>query len=161
MAEKKSNPFSLDAREGPERPHVARDWTEEEIAKKLAGYLEIPPEFWDQVRYGEHVRYFTKKDGFRPGGFVLKNPYDIKPKGAANEKRFIRLQNGFVEKAAGYAVWPVAYEDLERLYVKPNAATSVMMASQEIVTRKLNGNIRKLTEHIKTLELRLAALESK
>lgn len=159
MAEKKANPFDLGERDGPARPHPARDWTEAEVAEKLSGYLEVPPEFWEQVRYGSHVRYFTKKDGFRSGGFVLKNPYDIRPKGAAAEKRFIRLQNGFGEKVPGYAAWPVAYEDLDKLYVKPDAATLVTMANQEAVTRKLNENIRKLVDHIKKLEARLTALE--
>jgi len=155
MAEKKNNPFELGAREGPDRPTPARDWTEADIAEKLAGYLEIPPEFWDQVRYGEHVRYFTKKDGFRPGGFVVKNPHDIRQQGSSVDKRFIRLQNGFNDKAKGYAIWSAAYEDIEKLYVKPNAATSVLMRSQEIVTTKLNANIRKLAEKIKELEKRL------
>jgi hypothetical protein len=159
--EKKNNPFDLEARDGPARPHPARDWTEAEIIEKTAGYLEIPPEFWDQVRYGEHVRYFTKKDGFRPGGFVIKNPFDVRPKGATENKRFIRLQNGFNDKAREYAIWPVAYEDLDKLLVKPSAATSVVMLNQEIVTRKLNENIRKLMEHIKKQDARIAALEAK
>ncbi len=160
MADK--NPFDLDGRdEGPDRPHQARVWTAEEQAEKLSGYLEVDPEFWDQIRYGTHVRYVTKADGFRPGGFVLKNPFDTKPRGAAAEKRFIKLQNGFNDKARGYQQWVAAYEDIVKMYIKPDAGVLMMMKSLEIAVRGLNDNIRKLAEHQKKLGERVAALEGR
>ena len=157
MAEK--NPFNLEGRAGPARAHVARVWTEEEKAEKLSGYLDVPAEFWDQIRYGSHVRYETRADGFRPGGFVMKNPMDTKPKGGAVEKRFMKLQNGFNDKARGYQQWVVAYEDVVKFYIKPDAAVLVMMQSLESAVKGLNDNIRKLAEHAKKLEARLSALE--
>jgi len=160
MADK--NPFDLEGREGgPDRPHAAKVWTVEEQAEKLTGYLEISPEFWDQIRYGTHVRYITKDGQFRPGGFVLKNPYDTKARGAAEEKRFIKLQNGFNDKARGYQQWVLAYEDAGKIYMKPDAAVLMMMQNLETAVRGLNENIRKLAEHSKKLEARIAALERK
>jgi hypothetical protein len=162
MAFADKNPFDLEGRnEGPDRTRAAHVWTAEEQAEKLDGYLEIPPEFWDQIRYGTHVRYYTKAEGFRPGGFVAKNPFDTRPKGAAADKRFMKLQNGFNDKARGYQQWVVAYEDVARFYVKPDAAVLVMMQSLEAAVRGLNENIRKLAEHSKKLESRVVALEAR
>jgi hypothetical protein len=156
------NPFDLKGRDGgPERTHAARNWTPEEQAEKLTGYLEIPPEFWDQIRYGTHVRYMTKANEFRSGGFVLKNPYDTKPQGAAAEKRFIKLQNGFNDKAKSYAQWIAAYEDVARIWIKPDAGVLVMMQTLENAVRGLNENIRKIAEHSKKLETRIGQLEGK
>jgi hypothetical protein len=158
MAEK--NPFDLEGRDGgPERPHAARVWTAEEQAEKLNGYLEIAPEFWEQIRYGTHVRYVTKAGDFRPGGFVLKNPFDTKPKGGTVEKRFMKLQNGFNDKARGYASWLLAFEDAAKIYIKPDAGVLMVLQSLETAVRGLNENIRKLAEHSKKLEQRIAALE--
>jgi hypothetical protein len=162
MAQMVKNPFDLEGRaEGPDKAARARAWTPEEQAEKLSGYLEVPPEYWDQVRYGTHVRYFSKTEGFRPGGFVIKNPFDTKPRGGDVEKRFIKLQNGFNDKARGYQQWVVAYEDTEKIYIKPDAAVLVMMQSLEGVVKGLNDNIRKVAEHSKRLEARLVALERK
>ena len=160
MALADKNPFDLEGRDGgPDRTRGVRIWTAEEQAEKLSGYLEVPPEYWDQIRYGTHVRYFSKVEGFRPGGFVMKNPFDTKPKGAAVEKRFMKLQNGFSDKARGYQQWLVSYADTAKFYIKPDAAVLVMMQSLEIAVKGLNDNIRKLAEHSKKLEARIASLE--
>lgn len=161
MAGVDKNPFDLEGRnEGPEQWGPGRRvWTLEEQSDRLSGYLEIPPAYWDQIRYGKHVRYFTKAEGYRPGGFVLKNPFDTKPKGGAEDKRFIKLQNGFFEKARGYAQWIVAYEDIEKIYVKPDAEVLVTLQSLEVAVKGLNDNIRKIAEFTKKIDARLAALE--
>jgi hypothetical protein len=92
---------------------------------------------------------------------VSKNPFDTKPRGLTVEKRFMRLQNGFSDKVKGYASWLVAYEDLEKVYIKPDAATLVMLQILELATKGLNENIRKLAVHSRELEQRLAVLERK
>lgn len=156
------NPFDLAGRDGgPAKPAAARVYTAEEQAEKLHGYLEIAPEHWELIRYGTHLRYYLKTGEFRTGGFVLKNPFDTKPHGAPAEKRFIRLQNGFDPKARGYAAWLAAYEDLGRVFIKPDAGVHTVQASLEAAVRGLNENIRKLAEHARRLELRLAQLEQR
>lgn len=160
MADK--NPFDLDGRDGgPDRNKPARVWTAEEQAEKLHGYLEIEPAYWDQIRYGTHLRYYTKAGEYRSGGFVLKNPFDVKPRGENVEKRFIKLQNGFFDKAKGYAQWVVAYEDTARVFIKPDAGVIMTIKTLETAVRGLNENIRKLAEHAKKLEARVAALEGR
>ena len=158
-ASAKKNPFDLAGRGGPGRAQVARVWTAEEQAEKLKGYLEIPPEHWDQIRYGTHVRYYTKADGFRSGGFVLRNPFDVAAGDGGPVKRSIKLQTGFVAAAPGYVQWQAAYEDITKIFVKPDAATLVMMDGLEASVRGLNANIRKLLSYSEGLERRLAQLE--
>lgn len=156
------NPFNLDNKNGgPEQPYVAKTWTPDEQTEKLSGYLEIPPEFWAQIKYGTHMRYFTKDGTFRPGGFVLKNPFDTQPKGATEDKRFVKLQNGFYAKAQRYASWIVAYEDIKKIFIKPDAGVLTMMQNLVTAISGLNNNIRKIAEHSKKLEQRVGILERK
>ena len=167
-----ANPFDLDRRRSGGKARAAapapamtsvvpaRVWTAEEQAEKLSGYLEVPREHWEGVRYGTHVRYFTEADGFRAGGFVQKNPFEYRPKGATEDARGMRLQNGFDPRGRGYAAWFVNYKTITRLYLKPDASVLVLIASLEIAVRGLNDNIRKLAEHQKKMEARLAALEA-
>ncbi len=163
MADRKSgNPFELKARDvGPDRPHPSRIYTAEEQEKLLTGYLEIAPEFWPQIRYGTHMRYKTKKNEFRSGGFVMTNPFDTKPNGEAVEKRFFRLQNGFNAKTKNYQQWLAAYEDVAQVFVKPDAATLMIGKTVENAVKKLNENIRKLADHAKKLEARIAELSDR
>lgn len=146
---------------GQLRAQPVRTWTEEEIAEKLSGYIEVPPAHYDMVRAGSHIRYYTRADGFRPGGFVAKNPTDAAPQGANSEKRYIRLQSGYNERAPGYFSWVVAYEDLTKLFIKPDAASLTVMASLESAVGQLNKNIRKIADFAKSLDARLTALEER
>ena len=75
--------------------------------EKLKGYVRVPPDNWPAVKYNTHIRYFAGGE-FKIGGFVKQNPYDVAPMGAPDKKRFVRLQNGFNDKAAGYRAWIVA-----------------------------------------------------
>jgi hypothetical protein len=170
------NPFALGGRGGraPAAAAPARTWTEAEIAEKLRSYIEIPPEHWEMVRAGTHVRYYTRDEGFRPGGFVAKNPDggagDAAQNGAAQNgaaaaqngaaPKSIRLQSGFSDRGANHFSWQVSYADITRLFAKPDAATLTVMNSLETGVRGLNENIRKLVEFTKALAARVAALEA-
>lgn len=157
------NPYDLARRGGgPAAPAAARVWTPEEIAEKLKGYLEVPPAYWELVRAGTHMRYFTKAEGFRPGGFVEQNPVGRAAKDAdagAELKKVMRLRNGFNDKAPGYASWAVAYDDLDKVFVKLEAGALALLQILESAITKLNENIRRIAEHSKQLERRLTKLE--
>ncbi len=155
------NPFNLKERKagGPSRTHTARTWTEDEIKEKLTGYFEVPDKYWHKVAYGTHVRYSTKEDGYKPGGFVVKNPFDTKPQGTSNEKRFIKLQNNFDLKGKDHVSWIIAYEDLDKLYIKADVSALMLTEMVQGTVEALNENTRKLRARTDLLESRISTLE--
>ncbi|CAG8487207.1 7330_t:CDS:2 [Rhizophagus irregularis] len=59
------------------------EWSTNE---KLTGYTIVEPKTWQYIKYG----------------FVLKNPYDVNPKGSPEKKQFMKLQNGFNNTVQDY-----------------------------------------------------------
>jgi hypothetical protein len=157
-----ANPFALDKKKGgtgPARQHKATTYTEDEQKELLNGYVEIPRDLWPLVRYGTHIRYVTKEGLFRIGGYVKTNPLDSKAHEARESKRFVSLQNGFDKRGHGFAQWAVAYDNIEKLYTKPDASAMAVQRALEKAVTALNTNIRKLAAHATQLEKRIAGLE--
>lgn len=138
---------------------LATPLSEDEKVAKLEGYLTVPREYWPFVRYSSHVRYITTDGDFRPGGFVAKNPFDTKARGGSQEKRFLKLQNGFNRAAHDFAEWVVCYDDVAYLYVKGDGGDLSVKADLETALAALNANIQKLAAYCKRLEKRVGALE--
>lgn len=159
------NPYQLDdgrRREGPDRTVRAAVLTDEEKRQKLQGYVKVPREFWPFLKYSTHVRYIetaAKGGEFRSGGFVLKNPFDTKVRGGLEEKRFVKLQNGFYKAARDHAEWIVAYEDIEHLYAKGEAVELTLQRDIQTAVAALSSNISRVAEYCKKLEQRVAACE--
>lgn len=140
----------------PDAAYKARTWTDEEIAEKLVGYIKMPPKFWPQIKPGDHVRYYTKNDEFRSGGFVQKNPHTHRPQGQDEEKTCMILKNGFDQNAA---VWMIYYENTSTIFIKLSAA---MLSFEEMYTdavKKLSSNISIVHSQVAALGARVAALE--
>lgn len=162
MASATSNPFDLDKKKKgglPDKVYKAKTYTEEDKAVLLHGYIDLPEDLWEFVKYGTHVRYITKAGEFRTGGFVVQNPIDIKPKEKEPAKRYIKMQNGFSGKTFGHTEWMANYADLGHLYAKPDALDLTFQRMLEGAVKGLNDNIKKLAIHSKKLEERIAALE--
>jgi len=161
-----ANPYELRGRApgGPARPARAAPLTEEEQLAKLAGYVAVARAFWPNVKYATHVRYVetaARGGEFRGGGFVLRNPFDVKPRGATAEKRFIKLKNGFNSKARDYAEWIVAYEDIEHLFAKGTGAEMTLQQDLQSAVKTLSENLQRMAAYCKKLELRVAGLEER
>lgn len=160
--------FRLDERRGgrgPAAPYKAKTYTLDEQKEKLKAYLEIPRDLWPLIRAGTHVRYYTREAGggekFNSGGFVKQNPYDTEVRGGPEKKRFFRLQNGFVEKARGYAAWIAAYEDVTRVYAKCDASVMAVVQMLGASVASLNENMKSMAAFSKKLGERLEALEAR
>jgi hypothetical protein len=146
--------FNLEnGRDGPQKQHTSTTWTPEAQKEKLTGYMEIIPKFWENIKPGTHVRYYTKKDGFRPGGFVVRNSFNIKIHDSDVEKKCIKLQNGFDSKSPTYSQWVVAYDDIDKIFVQLSASELMMRYVLEEAVDKLNMNDQKIAEHIKQLKI--------
>lgn len=148
------NRYALEGRQGPALQRLARTWTPQDQEERLAGYIEVPREFWEQLRYGSHIRYYTAEGEYRPGGFVVKCPTEL-----GGGKKGLRIQNGFDKKAQGYFAWAVGFPEVSRIFVKPDAGTLVVLANVEAVVKGLNENIRRIVDFVRSLEVRVSALD--
>jgi hypothetical protein len=162
------------ASNSPKRIRYANIWTPAEQDNKLIGYLEISPEYWPYIKCGSHIRYITKNNEFRNGGFVMKNPFSykgdtdlIKPTIKINdintdygEKIGFRLQNFFNRQSPDYTTWVVDYDDIMKVYLKVEASTRMIIQSLETTIESVNINLRKITDFIKKLDERLKKLEN-
>jgi hypothetical protein len=158
----------------PKRTRYNSVWSENEQNEKLIGYLEIAPNLWPSIKCGSHIRYITKNNEFRTGGFVLKNPFTfkgisdiIKPSIEINninnnygEQVGFRLQNFFNKTSPDYASWNVSYDDIMKLYIKVDAGIRTVVQSLENTIESININMKKITEYIKKMDERLRKLET-
>lgn len=162
MSAAASNPFSLEKKKGgpgPRKQFKETTYTDDEQKEMLNGYVEIPEDLWPLVRYGSQMRYVTKEGKFRVGGYVARNPFDTKPNGGKEEKRFVSMQNGFDKRSKGHAGWLVAYEDIDKLYIKPEASAMAVQRALDKAVKAFNTNIGKLRNHAVGLEKRIKQLE--
>lgn len=174
-----SNPFDIDpkrAQDSPKRNRYSTVWSQSEQDSKLVGYLEIPPELWPTIKCGSHIRYISKDNEFRTGGFIIKNPYNyhdetdplIKPNieistitNVTGERIGMRLQNSFNNKSPNYATWVIAYEDIKKIYLKVDASIRTIVQSLDNTIENINTNLKKITEYIKKMDDRIKKLEKK
>ena len=145
--------------------YAPRIFSQREQDDKLTGYLEIDQDTWPQIRYATHIRYYLKTGEFRTGGFVLKNPFEViisndslqNPKTPPerlnkDKKKYIKLQNGFNEKLKGYYQWIVSYDDIEKIYIKPDAGVLTVIKTLEAIVNGINQNIEQLAASVRHLE---------
>lgn len=145
----------------PEAKHEAKDWSPEDQAEKLLHYVEVKdPALWPLIRAGTHVRYYTQEGKFRPGGFIQYSSMNLMDDTDGKERQAFRMRNGFNERAPGYVAWTVMYDNVSRLYAKPDISTIVIYESVKIAMQGVNTNIGKLASALKQLEGRVIALES-
>jgi hypothetical protein len=148
--------------EAPKYP--SRTFSQREQEEKLTGYLEVNREVWSQIRYGTHIRYYLKTGEFRTGGFVSKNPFEVtvnsdnQPNGE-EKKIYIKIQNGFNAKLKGFYQWIVAYDDIDKIYIKPDAGVLTIVNTLESIVNGLNDNIQKLALTARVMEKRISQLE--
>lgn len=173
------NPFFINSKKisnSPKRTRYSNVWTSNEQNEKLIGYLEIQPHLWSSIKCGSHIRYVNKNNEYKPGGFVLKNPFIflnnenniLKPSieindinYESNEKVGFRLQNGFNRQSPTYETWVIAYDDIMKVYLKVDASIRTVVQSLENTIESINTNMKKLTDYIKKMDERLKKIEIK
>ena len=148
----RENPFALKARqEGPEPAYLSQTLTPEEQAKKLLGYMLVPPDFWADINYGKHVRYYRKTGEFR-SGFVASNPVDMPVEGTQTVRRVMKLKASMYSAGKAPMMWNVGYEDVDRFFVKMDIGDILTQAMITDVANKLNANIRTLAEAVRGIQ---------
>lgn len=156
------NPFDLTGHKGGPERRAARVWTVKEQQEKLAGYIETPPDLWPHIRAGTHVRYYLKDGTFKAGGFVKANPFDTTAAGGHEVKRYFSMQSSIAgPRTPGYFTWLLGYEDVDRIYIKPDANVLLTHLTLKNAVTSLNENIRRIADFVKQLDSRHAALEAR
>ena len=149
------NPFDL----SKETFYPSKTWTKEEQKERLRGYLEIDPEYWPSIRVGSHIRYYTKDGEFKPGGFVEKNPFDTKVHGTAEEKRFIKLKNGFFNSDKKFVSWITCYEKIDKIFLKIDAGSMQLTSAIKSIAENINMNNEYIKGFMVDLDKRIKKLE--
>lgn len=140
-------------REGLRFP--TKEYTADEMAQRLDGYLVIPRSLWLKVPKCSHIRYVKKDGSFKPGGFV--HTVTIKEDG----RKILQLKNSFDNKKANFVEWPLDLSTVKVLYKKiyPPAHVEVMMIKQMLQTH--NEEIQKLKEENAQIKRLLQATAGK
>lgn len=153
------NPFSLEGKGkgADKKPVLARLWTEEEQAKQLEGFMEIPRAHWEMLAYGDFIHYYDVEGAYKYGGYITNNP-SIQSVGGV-DKKVVWLTLSITARGAANTRWCVQYDAIDRIYAKPSATELVMMDSLRELATGLNANIKKLADYTLELERRVAYLE--
>jgi hypothetical protein len=149
------------------------EFSKREQEDLLRDYTQRPREMWPLLRPGEHVRFYVregKDESFRLGSWIVQNPYDYKTKDSDVMKRAFKLS--FTVEAPRYngrarpgmlppGTWTVLYENIERLYAKPEASALMVLQSVKQLVPKINTAVRTLQEQIKRNEAELEKLSAR
>jgi hypothetical protein len=137
-----------------------RELSPEEQAERLTGYAEVPREYWPDIRANSHIRYYDAAGAFHPGGFVVTNPYDYRPRGEADARRCLRLKSA-IAKAPGrkFFMWVVPYDEVSRLYYRLEFGALLLSHSIRVSTDVMNANLKKIAQYVRRLDERVTALE--
>jgi hypothetical protein len=157
-----TNQFNLANRvvAGPDAAVAAVTLSAEEQREKLTGYIEIQPDAWPYIKSETHMRYYTKKDGYRSGGFVTSNSLKKMGDGPDNTPQFFKIRSSY-NKTDASPVWTVKYENIDKIFIKPDAGTLFVQDNLVFAAAGFNEINKKLTLKIKDLESRLRALEAR
>jgi len=116
--------------EGGYKQYPTKEYTAEEKAQKLEGYLQVPQRLWCKLTKGAHVRYVKTVGTFKPGGFV--SSYTIKDDG----RKILQLNNSFNTKSANFITFPLDLSTVKAIYKKipPNMFIEIEMIKQMLRT---------------------------
>ena len=131
------------------------DYTKDQIINFLVDYNEVEKEEWINIPVNTHIRYLRTDGKFRRGGFV-QNIYN------KDSKYFIMIQNGFDENKKGYVKFPVAFNDISRLWANVVIENKEKEMKDEIkneLASKINNCSSDMFSEISSLELRIETLE--
>lgn len=158
---KKGGKFDLANKEvsGPRAFGGRRVLSEAEQLESLKGYLEVPREYIEYIKYGTYVRYVTEGDGYHPGGLVQKNPFDAT--GASGSPvRYMKLHAG-KPGTKDYKTWSLRYDEIVRIYTKPNEHTKILIDNIQRIAAAQQKNFDTIMKSLEDLQDRVKRLERK
>jgi hypothetical protein len=148
--------FNIAEKAGGVDVRVRKEWSDDEQQARLADYSEIPSKYWKNIRGGSHIRFYKTDGSYNNGGFIDKNPEEKVPLGGKLPKLFMILKTGFGHADAR---WTVAYEDLERVFVKNEALLLTLNDEISSSIIKINENILTLSDRIDKLNAKIEKIK--
>lgn len=129
-------------------------YTNEQIRTFLTGYIEVPRIKWADIPVSSHIRYLKSDGSFVRGGFVCNHWLN------KDGKQFIHVANNFKKNAPGYKTWPVAHENVAKMYKKPDAKSGIEMDVVRSKTAEIIGQINKIVDAVKSIKRDVARNEN-
>jgi hypothetical protein len=135
------------------KKYAKKQYTPDQIRGLLKGYIEVPKDKWADIPVNSHVRYFKNDGVFARGGFVTNHWLDKKG------KPFIHLATGLKRTDKKYFTWPVAHENVKKIFKKPDAKSSIEMEVVRKKTAEFMVSINKIVSAVKEQKMRIDHLE--
>lgn len=129
-------------------------YTKEQIRKLLTGYIEVPLAKWSDIPLTAHIRYVKKDGSFVRGGFVTNHWLN------KDGKPFMHVANNLKKDAPGYKTWPMAHENVAKVFKKPDAKNGIEMDVVRSKTAEIIGQINKLVDALKGMRNDIKANEN-
>ena len=132
--------------------------------KSADDFLEITTEYWETLKYGTYIKYMLINETEYKYGWIIKNQQvnTYKNKEGTNDtKKGIKLTNTLFPNATNKYFWFVPYEKIDKLFIKIEVTTKLMIQNMNSTINTLNINLKKITEYIKKLDERVKLLENK
>jgi len=95
-------------------------FTNEQIAKRISGMIQIPREEIVNLPYGSEIAYWSNKDGdtqFKRGGYLV-DKVGLKP---GDDPSYISIDNGHAPGSNSYVRFSAQYHHIVALYAKCTA----------------------------------------
>lgn len=127
---------------------TTRDYTDEEIADLLQGYISVPKRYYERIKERMHVRWYGTDGKFRRGAFV-KNIH------TRDGERYIQLETEYdPKKKSGktYKTFGVAFKDIDKLYKKIDSRAYLEVDLISIQLRSMVKRIDQLEQKVEQLE---------
>lgn len=135
-------------------------YSEQEKKKKLAGYVEVPPDRWQSLPIRSHIRYEINTGEFRPGGFI-QNRWT-----KDGNIPMLHLENGFDSRKPGYRKWPVAFGDVKTIWTRPGdlegagSGSTSSTASTPTASPDLTARVAEIEARIGRLEAAVSTMKN-
>lgn len=143
------NPFDLsDRKAGPRLAKKTRVYSDDEVERMLEGYVEIPREFWGDLAYNRHVRYFETPEaggGFK-SGYVGRGRVDAKDPETGELTPGLQLKSMMFRTAHNYIQWRVPHANVHSLFARMDAMARLSRHNLEVTISRLNKRIRRLQQ---------------
>jgi hypothetical protein len=142
----------------PMRPRLSSN---EDKNEKVKGLIEIPREFWKDIKYATFIKYINMDNELKCG-IVLKNPTSFHPQSDQSvEVIGFVLQNNFNKSMKNHFEWHISYDSIECIYIKPDATLKTVIQTLESTVSNININMKRITDYIKKIDERIKKIEQK